>query len=96
VPPLFDFPRENGICAIIGGVVMRDSSIPALAGRYVYGDFCSGKLTVVAIDAAGVVGSTALEVTVPALTGFGVDAARRVYATSANGGVFRLDPAPSG
>jgi glucose/arabinose dehydrogenase len=96
VPPLFDFPRENGVCAIIGGVVMRDSSIPALAGRYVYGDFCSGKLTVVAIDAAGVVGSTALEVTVPALTGFGVDAARRVYATSANGGVFRLDPAPSG
>ena len=27
-----------------GGVVVRDPKLPALAGRYVYGDYCRGLL----------------------------------------------------
>ena len=42
VGPLFDFPRDNGVCVVIGGVVARDSRIRALAGRYLYGDLCAG------------------------------------------------------
>ena len=29
----------------IGGVVVRDGRLPALAGRYLYGDFCTGRIT---------------------------------------------------
>jgi glucose/arabinose dehydrogenase len=45
-PPLTDPVHEylthvNGTCAVIGGFVYRGSEIPALVGKYVFGDFCS-------------------------------------------------------
>jgi glucose/arabinose dehydrogenase len=94
VAPLLDYPRENGACAIVGGVVARDRRIPELAGRFLYGDFCSGKITALEVDAGGrLVDSDELEVTVPQLSSFGVDGSDRVYVTSTDGSVYRLDPA---
>jgi len=95
VGPLFEFPRANGVCALIGGVVARDARIPALAGRYLYGDLCTGKITAVAIEGGGVAAADDLGLEVPILTSFGVDGSGRVYVTSGSGDVFRLDPTPS-
>jgi glucose/arabinose dehydrogenase len=95
VQPLLEIPRENGVCAIIGGVVARDARIPALVGRYLYGDLCSGTITAISIQSGAVAESDVLEVRVPGLTSFGIDGESRVYATSARGGVYRLDPTPS-
>ena len=95
VPPLLDYPRENGACAIVGGVVARDPRIPGLEGRFLYGDFCSGKITAVEVDDGRLVRSDELEVAVPRLSSFGVDASDRVYLTSTDGSVYRLDPSPS-
>jgi parvulin-like peptidyl-prolyl isomerase len=36
--------HSTGICAIMGGYVVRDRGLPTLWGRYVYGDLCSGGL----------------------------------------------------
>lgn len=83
------------MCALIGGVVVRDPRLPTLAGRYLYGDFCTGKITAVAVDAGGVAASDDLGLVVPQLSSFGVDGLGRVYVTSTEGGVYRLDPAPS-
>ncbi len=47
VAPLLEYPRAVGACAVIGGVVARDARLPALAGRYLYGDFCSGKIAAI-------------------------------------------------
>jgi hypothetical protein len=95
VAPLVDFPRENGVCTVIGGVVSRDPRIAALEGRYLYGDFCLGRITAVAVDDGQVTGSEDLDVRVQQLTSFGVDGAGHVYATSLGGDVFRLDPKPT-
>jgi len=95
VPPLLDYPRENGACAIVGGVVARDPRIAALEGRFLYGDFCSGKITAVEVDDGRLVRSDELEVTVPHLSSFGVDGSDRVYLTSTDGSVYRLDPSPA-
>ena len=92
VSPLLEIPRENGVCALIGGVVSRDPRIPALTGRYFYGDLCTGAITTIAIEGGAVTASAPLGLVVPALTSFGVDALRRVYATSGSGEVYRLDP----
>ena len=92
LPPLLDIPHENEICSVIGGVVARDPRIPALNGRYLYGDLCSGHITAVALDGTRVAASEDLELEVPQLTSFGVDAVGRVYVTSLTGDVFRLDP----
>jgi len=96
VPPLFDFPRTDGVCAVIGGVVARDARIPALQGRYLYGDLCTGKITAAAIVDGEVVQSDVLDVVVRGLSSFGVDGSGQVYATSVGGAVFRLDPGPAG
>ena len=92
VGPLFDFSRDNGVCVVIGGVVVRDARLPALAGRYLYGDLCAGTITAVGLDGATVRRSDVLDVKVPLLASFGVDGAGRVYVMSAQGPVYRLDP----
>ncbi len=92
VPPLLDYPRAGGACAVIGGVVGRDSRMPALAGRYLFGDFCSGKITALEVENGRVTASDDLGLVVPELTSFGVDGAGRVYVMSLRGDVYRLDP----
>jgi len=95
VPPVLEYPREGGACAVIGGVVARDRRIPALAGRYLYGDFCSGKISAIVVDDGRVTTSGDLGLVVPELTSFGVDGARQVYVMSLRGDVYRLDPKPA-
>ena len=48
VPPVFDYPHAGGACSITGGVVVRDPSLTALAGRYVYADLCVGAVRSIA------------------------------------------------
>ena len=42
--PVATFGRTGGCAAVIGGYVYRGAEIPALRGRYVYGDFCTGTI----------------------------------------------------
>jgi len=94
-PPLLDHPSAGADCAVIGGVVERDPRLAPLAGRYLYGDFCAGTITAIAVESGKVTTSGDLGVTVPELTSFGVDALARVYAVSLTGDVYRLDPKAS-
>ncbi len=93
--PLLEYARDGSNCAIVGGVVVRDERLPALAGRYLYGDFCTGKITAAAVTNGTVTASGDLGLAVPELTSFGVDGLDQVYVTSLGGDVFRLDPRPS-
>jgi uncharacterized repeat protein (TIGR03806 family) len=43
-PPIIDYGRENQDATVIGGYVYRGSDHPELVGRYVYGDFLSGRI----------------------------------------------------
>ena len=80
-----------GFCSITGGYIVRDRAVPALYGRYVYGDFCEGRIRAATLRAGRRVRGRALPLPrVEALSSFGEDAAGRVYATSLNGPVYRL------
>jgi glucose/arabinose dehydrogenase len=94
VAPSLEYPRDNGACAVIGGVVTRDPRLPALAGTFLYSDLCTGKLSAATIQAGHVTSTGDLGLEVPIATSFGVDASGRVYVTSETGAVFRLDPPP--
>jgi uncharacterized repeat protein (TIGR03806 family) len=50
IPPVVEYPHTDGV-AITGGVVYRGSDLPALAGRYLFADFVSGKLWALTSDA---------------------------------------------
>jgi glucose/arabinose dehydrogenase len=41
--PIVEYSHNLG-CAVIGGYVYRGSAIPQLRGRYLFGDFCSGRI----------------------------------------------------
>jgi glucose/arabinose dehydrogenase len=94
--PVLEYPLEDGNCAVTGGYVVRDRSLPGLLGRYVYGDYCAGELRSFAARATLRSGLAAddrpVGVRVPALSSFGEDAAGHVYAVSLDGPVYRLVP----
>jgi len=90
VPPVITRTHGDGWCSITGGVVVRDPNLPALRGRYVFGDFCVGRILSARLEAgrARSVRNTPLKV--DSLSSFGEDARGRVYAVSLGGSVFRL------
>jgi glucose/arabinose dehydrogenase len=96
VSPVFDYthtpdPDLGGEdrCAIIGGYVVRDSSLGSLYGRYLYGDLCNGDLR--SLDLTNPFASDRTEhLMVPNLNSFGEDSCGRVYAVSGDGPVSRL------
>jgi glucose/arabinose dehydrogenase len=92
VPPVIQRFHSDGNCSITGGVVVRDPVLSALRGRYVFGDFCRGRIESARLSRgrARNVRSTPLQV--DQLSSFGEDGRRRVYATSLSGPVYRLVP----
>jgi len=91
VPPILTYGRSGGACSVTGGVVVRDPQLPALAGRYVYGDFCAGRLRSFRVRGGRATGDRSVSnLHVGELSSFGQDARGRVYATSLSGPVYRL------
>src|SRR4051794_16899938 len=86
--PVITHTHSDGWCSITGGYVVRDPTLPELAGRYVYGDYCKGDLYTANLAGGG--DDRALGLNVPSLTSFGEDGCGRVYALSGNGPVYRL------
>jgi glucose/arabinose dehydrogenase len=84
IRPVAQYGHDLG-CSVTGGHVVTEG---ALAGRYVYGDFCSGRIF--SLDAATGRGVREERFTVEQLTSFGQDAAGRTLLVSAAGRVLRL------
>jgi glucose/arabinose dehydrogenase len=84
----------DGVCSITGGYVVRDPGLPDLAGRYIYGDYCSAPLRSAAIGASGASDDKPVGLSVASLSSFGEDASGRVYVTSLDGPVSRLTQTP--
>jgi glucose/arabinose dehydrogenase len=87
VKPVITERHSDGNCSITGGIVVRDPALKAWAGRYVFGDFCRGKVETAKLP-GGKVSETGLKV--DQLSSFGEDARGRVYAVSLSGPVYRL------
>ena len=77
----------SGDCAIIGGYVYRGDAVPALAGKYVFGDYCSGKLRVVPTDEDEPQPETIVDTEVRMST-FGIDSAGELYVADVDNGVI--------
>jgi len=87
--PLIEITHDDGSCSVIGGYVYRGAAIPALAGAYLYGDFCDDAITAVTQRDGATVDRRAVA-SVGELTSFGEDADGELYAVSRRGTVSRL------
>jgi glucose/arabinose dehydrogenase len=93
VGPVHVYGRDNGR-SVVGGSVYRGSSIPAMAGVYLYADTYMSNIRLLAVR-DNRVDTLDSGVAVPGgtIASFGEDAAGELYVLSLSGGVFRLDPA---
>jgi glucose/arabinose dehydrogenase len=82
--------HSDGYCAIIGGYVVRDRSLPSLYGRYLFGDFCRPQIESVKLRHGRASGLRATGLQVSATSSFGQDASGHIYITSLNGPVYRI------
>ncbi|HEY1566933.1 MAG TPA: PQQ-dependent sugar dehydrogenase [Solirubrobacteraceae bacterium] len=90
VKPALVAHHSDGYCAIIGGYVVRDPALPALDGRYLFGDNCKAQINAVRLSAGHARGNRATGLSVSNLSAFGQDNAGHVYAVSLSGPVYRL------
>ena len=89
-PPVVEYTHAFG-CSIIGGYVYRGARMAALAGRYVYGDLCSGTIWSAARDARGAWSTRAELSSGLTITTFGEDEAGELYLGSDDdGAVYRI------
>ncbi|MFL5777798.1 MAG: PQQ-dependent sugar dehydrogenase [Chloroflexota bacterium] len=89
--PLVEYSHSEG-CSVTGGYVYRGSAIPALAGSYLFSDFCSGSIWQVASGAASPAAKTLLFDTSLSVSSFGEDATNELYVLDLNGSVYKLVP----
>jgi glucose/arabinose dehydrogenase len=91
IGPVLLHTHAEGWCSVTGGYVVRDSGVPALYGRYVYGDYCDGRIRVAKLVERRTVRDASLGLPrIEGLSSFGEDASGRVYVASLAGPVYRL------
>ncbi len=76
-------------CSVTGGYVYRGAAVPAMRGRYVYGDYCSGRIWSLEL----VKGKAQVRNEpgrIPELSSFGENERGELFATSLNGTLYRL------
>jgi glucose/arabinose dehydrogenase len=88
-PPVYEYPHGDDGCSVSGGAVYRGSTIPSLAGWYVFSDYCSGKVWALQPDGTIVPlgGLSAVSAVVA-----GPEGSLYVLAHG-DGTLFRIDPA---
>ncbi len=91
--PIFAYSHTSGDCSVIGGYVYRGNLFPALFGRYVLTDLCTGNFWDIIPDGAGGWQITQhTNLTQFGYVSFGEDANGELYVVHQGGGtLFRLE-----
>ncbi|MDX6596467.1 MAG: hypothetical protein QOE87_354 [Gaiellales bacterium] len=89
--PVAEYSHQDG-CSITGGYVYRGPRIAGLSGRYVYADYCSGKMWTLGTSGGAPrdVSSVVSDAGAKAITSFGQDGSGILYVCSAEGTLYRF------
>ena len=95
--PLTEYPHANGDSSITGGYVYRGTAIPVLRGRYVFGDFSSGRIWALEDDGQGGYSNDVLLDSPYNISAFAIGADTELYfADYSNGRIRRITPVAGG
>ena len=81
--PVAVYNHTGGKCSITGGYVYRGTAYPALAGKYIFADYCSTQIGMMSPDNS-IVWTTAF--TGNNFATFGEDSAKELYVAAVNNG----------
>jgi glucose/arabinose dehydrogenase len=90
VKPIKAYSISGSACAVVGGYVVRDARLRSLTHRYVYGDFCTGKIRSLIPRLGGARKDRGTGLRVRDLSSFGETADGKLFATSLDGPVYRF------
>ena len=89
VSPVVEYAHTEG-CAVTGGYVYRGTRVPSLSVRYVFGDFCSGKIWTVPKGGTSPLTKTLLMDTSLSISSFGEDGSGELYVVDLGGAVYKF------
>jgi glucose/arabinose dehydrogenase len=90
IAPFYEYERSGGNCSVTGGYVYRGRAVPALAGTYVFGDYCLGELRLLRPGSPPQHANTGAVVAGKQLASFGEGPDGELYVLSLAGGVHRI------
>jgi len=88
--PIATYPLRRGDCAVVGGFVYRGSAVRAAAGRYFYGDNCSGKIRTLRVVSGRARSVRTESFRLGSVSSFGEDGAGELYAVTLDGKLWKL------
>jgi glucose/arabinose dehydrogenase len=89
VAPVQVYSHELG-CSITGGFVYRGRAIPSFRGRYIYGDYCSGRVWSLLLSSSQATDVQSEPFRIASLSSFGEDPRGELYATSLEGRLYKI------
>lgn len=89
-PPIFEYDHNEGDKSITGGYVYRGVSLNSMQGRYVYGDFLSGRIWALNADSGASLNNGLLIESGLNLSSFGTDANNELYVCSFDGKIYKF------
>jgi glucose/arabinose dehydrogenase len=89
VKPVQVYSHSAG-CSVTGGFVYRGKAEPALVGRYIYGDYCSGTVWTLRIQSGRATDVRREQYRIESVTSFGEDARGGLFAVNSSGTVYRI------
>jgi glucose/arabinose dehydrogenase len=94
IRPVWDYPNLTGALdgSITGGYVYRGSAVPSLYGKYIFGDYISGRTWALTYDGSPAPSSSLLSDESFSISTFGVDTSGNIYLCSygSSGRIYKL------
>jgi glucose/arabinose dehydrogenase len=89
--PVWEYGHNSeGGNSVTGGHVYRGMNVPELAGKYVYGDFISGRVWTLSYDGINPAVNTLLLNSGLAIASFGVDRQKELYICAFDGKIYKF------
>lgn len=88
IAPVFEYDHSNADRSITGGYVYRGDSLTTILGKYIYGDFVSGRIWALELD-----GSSNQELISSGLNiaSFGTDIDEELYVCAFDGSIYKFE-----
>lgn len=87
IAPIFEYNQDNGDRSITGGYVYRGNENTSLQGKYIYGDFVSGRIWALDEDGSG---NEPIFESGLSISSFGTDANQELYICAFDGSIYKF------
>jgi len=90
--PMYVYGHNSGGCAIIGGYIAQDPSVPLIQNKYLYGDLCTGRINILTpnVQTQRATDVRFTGITANGLSSFGIGPQNRIYITQTGGALSRI------